>query len=133
MLYENMPESTIGEKIKKQRFIHHLERNELAKLVGCHIDAVEKWEKDNVYPKMSNLKKLCQLFGVSAGYFDKYYETLEGNYIEKILTYKTKNKLSYKQLGCLLGISESALIRLISKKLSLSLNLFNVLNDRSIL
>ncbi|QEH67245.1 hypothetical protein [Cellulosilyticum sp. WCF-2] len=129
-----MPETTIGEKIRKQRAIHHLERNDLSKLVDCHIDTVEGWEKNNVPPKIYNIEKMCMLFNVQAEYFHEYYGTVkEGAYVKKILVYKNKNKLSYKQLGILLGISESTIKRIISKKLILSFKLFYKLKDGHIL
>ena len=133
MLYKDMPENTIGEKIRKQRAMHHLERNELAKLIGCHIDTVENWENENVPPKSYNIEKLCNLFDVQSEYFHEYYSILKMDYVKKILTYKNKNGLNYQQLGLLLGISESTIKRIINKKLVLSLKLFNELKNKAIL
>lgn len=133
MLYKDMPENTIGEKIHKLRAMHHLERNELAKLIGCHIDTVENWENENVPPKIYNIEKLCNLFDVQAEYFHAYYSILKTDYVKRILTYKNTNGLNYQQLGLLLGISESTIKRIINKKLILSLKLFYKLKDNFII
>lgn len=129
-----MPENTIGEKISKQRAIHHMERSDLAKLINCHIDTLESWEKENVPPKVYNIEKMCKLFNIQSEYFHEYYGVVkEATYVKKILEYKNRNKLSYKQLGMLLDVSESSIKRVISKKLMLSPKLFDKLKYNKIL
>lgn len=57
-----------GEKIKELRTERHLTQKQLAEKIGQGQSTIVYWEKNQQEPTISSLKKLCELFEVSADY-----------------------------------------------------------------
>ena len=55
---------SIGTKLKKLRTAKGMSQNELADSIGVSRQAITKWETDNGFPDVGNLKALSKLFGV---------------------------------------------------------------------
>lgn len=128
-LYKHLPENTISEKIIKLRYINSLERKELAKLLGLHIDTLNSWEWYNVYPSPANIKKLCDIFNVDLLYFHEYYDLYFSNPEIKIREWKDKNNITYKQATQLLDITHSGFGRLVNGKIKLSYDMYLKLKE----
>ena len=61
----------IGAKLKALRDQNGLSQKELAAKLGKSQETISSWENDRTYPKMAQLKELCNLYGCT-------YETLTG-------------------------------------------------------
>lgn len=61
----------IGAKLKALREQNGLSQKELASKLGKSQETISSWENDRTYPKMAQLKELCNLYGCT-------YETLTG-------------------------------------------------------
>lgn len=61
----------IGAKLKALREQNGLSQKELAAKLGKSQETISSWENDRTYPKMAQLKELCNLYGCT-------YETLTG-------------------------------------------------------
>ncbi len=57
-----------GEKIKEFRISLGLTQKELAQKIGQTQSTIFYWEKNINEPSISSLKKLCEVFDVSADY-----------------------------------------------------------------
>lgn len=123
-LYKDLPESTISEKITKLRKMHNLEKEELAQLLGLHLDTVIGWEIENVMPKPENIKLICESFNLSLKYFHEYYNIYFNSPGDKIREWKDKNNYTYTDAANLLNISYSGFSRLMSGKINLSYNMY---------
>ena len=58
----------VGKKIKRFRTAFGLSQKELAQKIGQAQSTIVYWEQDKQEPTISSLKKLCDLFEVSANY-----------------------------------------------------------------
>ncbi|MCD8326916.1 MAG: helix-turn-helix domain-containing protein [Lachnospiraceae bacterium] len=52
-----------GENIRKEREQKQISQEQLAELVGVSRQSVSKWEREESFPSMERLLKLCQIFG----------------------------------------------------------------------
>ncbi len=59
---------TFGSRLKELRLERGLTQNQLAQKIGSAQSAVYYWEADKQEPSISTLKKICELFEVSADY-----------------------------------------------------------------
>ncbi len=57
-----------GEKIKELRLTKNWTQKELAEKIGQAQSTVFYWEQNKQEPNISSLKKLCEIFDVSADY-----------------------------------------------------------------
>ncbi|WP_338835973.1 helix-turn-helix domain-containing protein [Neomoorella thermoacetica] len=48
--FENLPESTLGQRIKKARLFHGLTKEELSKVIGVDPKTLRSWEHDKQKP-----------------------------------------------------------------------------------
>ena len=60
--------NAFGEKIKELRTEKGLTQKQLALLLHTTDDSIYSWEKESCQPSIETLKKLCEIFGVSADY-----------------------------------------------------------------
>lgn len=63
-----MEQISIGSKIKDLRNKNQLTQTQLALLVGVSNKAVSKWENDEGYPDIQNLKRLAEVFNTTVDY-----------------------------------------------------------------
>lgn len=66
--YNHNTMETFGSKLKELRIERGLTQKQLAQKIGSAQSAVYYWEADKQEPSISSLKKICELFEVSADY-----------------------------------------------------------------
>ncbi|MCD8380179.1 MAG: helix-turn-helix domain-containing protein [Lachnospiraceae bacterium] len=52
-----------GENLRRMRELKKISQEQLAELVGVSRQSVSKWEREESFPSMERLLKLCQIFG----------------------------------------------------------------------
>lgn len=69
-----MEQISIGNKIKEFRLKNQLTQQQLALLIGVSNKAISKWENNEGYPDIQNLKRLAEVFNTTVDYLisDKY-------------------------------------------------------------
>lgn len=60
--------ATLGERIKEQRKLHHLNQTQLAEKLGVTLGTVSTWERDLFRPDFGSMDKMTLLFRVSYDY-----------------------------------------------------------------
>lgn len=55
-------------RVKELRIRHHMQQKELAIELGITQPPISDWERQKADPSRDNLKRLCDLFGVTADY-----------------------------------------------------------------
>ena len=58
----------LGQKLKELRIEKGLTQPQLAKMLNVSNGIISAWENNLYEPKASNIKKLCQVFTISADY-----------------------------------------------------------------
>lgn len=53
--FDELPEDTLGQKIKKARLYHGLSQNDLSALIEVGFFTLISWEKDTCIPQISNM------------------------------------------------------------------------------
>ena len=54
----------IAEKIKEARLAKELTRQQLADILGCHVNTVTRWERKERYPLPSYISKMEEILDV---------------------------------------------------------------------
>lgn len=62
--FENLPQKTLGEKIKKVRLIQGLQINEFAARIGVTEKTVRSWESDKRIPSGGPSQKINEMLKV---------------------------------------------------------------------
>lgn len=76
---------TLGEKIKTARKNAGITQEQLAKKLSVSRQAITKWEADNGFPDIENLKNLAELLNVSIDYLlDRNAEIFTSSFRENI-------------------------------------------------
>ena len=128
-----MPESNFAEKIIKIRRINNLERKDLAKILGLHLDTIVKWESGLMHPKPENIKTVCTYFNFKLSYFGDYYKVYYEIPGFKLRLWKDKNEYNYNQCCNILNITHSFLGRLLNNKAALSYDMYLKLKEVGVL
>ncbi len=115
-----MPETTLFEKLIKQRYMHEYSQEDLAEKLDICKDTIVKWELRNVMPSPYNICRLSSLYNLPLKYFHNYYDVYYKNPGEKIRKWKVKNGYSYSKAATMLGISYSCFGRLLNSKIHIS-------------
>ena len=55
-----------GERLREVRMRHALTQNDLARELGVNRDCILKWENNQRFPRVEQLKSLCSRLSVSA-------------------------------------------------------------------
>ena len=56
-----------GSNITKLRDEHNISQEELADLLNIHVTTLSCWENNHAEPKASHIKRLCEIFQITAG------------------------------------------------------------------
>lgn len=106
--YLYYPEETLGQKIRKQRFLGGLTAEELGRLCGITKHAVYSYESDLGKPRHWIMKRIIDVFDVNVDYFeDEYYSfVLSPNYTDHLK--KWRRGLKVNELEKILGVSYTA-------------------------
>lgn len=102
---------TLGEKIAYLRLKDHLTQNELAKMIFVSRNAISKWETDNGYPNIDNIKLLAETFKVSIDELvnKENLKQIEDENNKKYMMYSSMVLLFYFIInGVLVSINESS-------------------------
>lgn len=121
-LYFNLPENTLGQRLKKARLKLRLSQEELALKCDLNRTAIDRYEKDWIYPSRNSLVKLITIINKDYLCCDEYSKFILSNYISLLKDLRLKNKLSIREMSKLLNIPSSTYVSiekgiyLISKK-----------------
>ena len=66
---------TFGEKVRELRKRRQMTQEQLAELMGSHESHVGRYEKDQSFPTAPAIRKLAEIFNVSADYL--LFDTME--------------------------------------------------------
>lgn len=125
----NLPENTIGERIKKCRLKLGLSREVFAKSIRSELKTVALWEQDKIMPVASSIKKIGDTYNIPLDYFHDYYYIYSNDPIEKFLKWKKQNSYTYEQLGKMLKANTSTIHNFASGKYKLSFSLYEQLTS----
>lgn len=110
-LLNKLPETTVGNRIRKQRLLKGISQEELARYIGGADGTMDTYEFDRAFPSPEKLKKIAECLKVPVEYFfDEYYEFVFGDYAERIREWREKNKLTFKKASIVIGVSEKTFI-----------------------
>lgn len=128
----NLPENTIGERIKKCRLKLGLSREVFAKSIRSELKTVALWEQDKIIPKAPSIKKISDTYNIPLDYFHDYYYIYYNDPIEKFLKWKEQNSYTYEQLGKMVKADTSTIHNFASGKYKLSFILYSQLKDKGV-
>jgi len=123
-LYKDLPETNIGERIKKLRFRLHIDRIQFAKSIHCEIKTVVLWETHKIMPEATSIKKISDTYNVPLDYFHKYYYVYYNNPQELFLEWKKRNGYTYEAIGNMITSSDTTIHHFASGKYKLSYKLY---------
>ena len=129
--YLNYPENTLGQKIRKQRFLKGLTATELGKLCGCVEGTIYSYESDFTKPHYTVMKKICTILEVPIQYFnDDYYNfVLSDDYANYLKKWRKENTARYDDVKKILGVSYKA-YRDWEEGSSMTRKIFNKIKDK---
>lgn len=64
IFYDYLPETTLGEKIKKERLKKGLTQDKLSYLSGVLRSTINDYEQDYIKPSITNLNKLKKVLSI---------------------------------------------------------------------
>ncbi len=108
--YKNYPEETLGERIRKQRFLKGLTAAELAELCNCCKNTIYAYESNIAIPHYNIMKKMVELFEIDTSYFkDPYYDfVLSSNYSKHLKKWRKNKKMKMVDIKQVLGVSHTS-------------------------
>ncbi|SDO89018.1 hypothetical protein SAMN04488529_101737 [Clostridium gasigenes] len=69
-LYSNLPETTIGQKIRKLRLIYELTQLEFAKSIHRGFGTITKWEQELTFPNKDSISYIISIYNLDENYFN---------------------------------------------------------------
>lgn len=104
-LYKNLPEKTVGDRIKKSRLIKNLSQYQLGRLIDVSHSTIQDYESGVCFPSPNIIAKISKNLNKPIQYYyDDYYKFIFSNYSHIIKNWRIKNNLSYWHAGKLTGI-----------------------------
>lgn len=106
---ETLPETTLGDKVKKLRILNNLTIKELAKRCNLAPETISNIEKSRAIPNITTLSKISQALNTTNAYLlntDSWPEDTPGQIIYK---YRMIAGLSQRQLAKLCGLHQSTI------------------------
>lgn len=95
----SLPESSLGERVRKLRITQNLTIKDLAQLSCLSEETISNIEKSYTTPNVSSINKLCQALDSSNNYILGANSWSEGSSGEIIYKYRMISGLSQKQLA----------------------------------
>lgn len=124
-LYKNFPETTVGNRIEKQRLIKNLSQSDLGSAIGVSSSTIEDYESSKTYPSPTILSKISNALKTPTEYyFDDYYRFAFSDFSSVIKNWRIENNLTLWQAGKLIGVDYRTIENWESGKV-ISLNYFN--------
>lgn len=107
--YSNLPETTVGEKIRKLRLIKNMSQEELCNKAGIKRGTLDTFEFNDAYPSPNTLVKIANILDKPIEYFfDEYYKFVFKQ-SENLKEWRKENNLSIRAAAKKLGINEKTL------------------------
>ena len=104
-LYIDLDETTVGNRIEKQRMIRNLSQMDLADVIGVSRSTIEDYESSMTYPSPKISLKIFQVLRKPLEYFyNDYYRFIFSDYKLTIKNWRLQNNLTLWQAGKLTGI-----------------------------
>lgn len=69
-LYNDLPENTINEKIKKLRLVKGLTQLQFAKSINRGFGTVTKWEQNLTFPDLKALNDIINIYNLPKDFFE---------------------------------------------------------------
>lgn len=114
---KNLPEDTIGQRIKKARLEKDWTIKYLAKVANVNEVTVSKYEKDAIKNHtLSILRKLSQALNISMKYLSDYNQLPENTLGQKIRKYRLLKGLDYEELAKKVNLDPSTVLRIENNK-----------------
>ncbi|NFJ62198.1 helix-turn-helix transcriptional regulator [Clostridium botulinum] len=107
-ILDNLPENTMGEKIKKYRLLRGLTQKDLSIQTNIKGSAIGTYETDKIYPPMEKLEKIAEALDVDTNVFmDDYYIFISNNPKSFFKDLLVKNNLTVKEISNFLGVHKT--------------------------
>lgn len=104
-----LPESTLGERVRKLRITKNLTIKGLATISNVSEETISNIEKSRTTPNISTLNKICQGLSTSNTYLLNIDEWPENTQSEIIYKYRMISGLSQRQLADKCNIHQSTM------------------------
>jgi len=121
-LYKDLPEDTIGERIKKMRLKLNIDKVKFAKSIHCELKSVFLWETNKIIPDATSIKKISDTYNIPLDYFHDYYYIYYNNPEEVFLKWKKENGYTYAAISRMLKCHTATIHTFINGKHKLSYN-----------
>lgn len=119
-----LPEITIGNRIRKNRLKKGLSQATLAKEANIGRKYLIGFENDQYFPSLHNIRKIAEVLQVDEDYLcDSYLKFIKNNPSKKILSIREGFNLTRKELGELLNVHSGTI-----KKWEVSISIINRIN-----
>ncbi|GKX31176.1 hypothetical protein SH1V18_36560 [Vallitalea longa] len=105
MAIDELPEVTIGDRIRKSRLKKGLSQEALAKRAKIGRKYLIGFENDQYFPSLYNIRRIAGVLQVDEDYLcDSYLRFINNNPSEKILSIRKGLNLTRKELGKILNV-----------------------------
>ncbi|WP_458787370.1 helix-turn-helix domain-containing protein [Vallitalea sediminicola] len=119
-----LPEITIGNRIRKSRLKKGLSQATLAKEANIGRKYLIGFENDRYFPSLYNIRNIAEVLQVNEDYLcDSYLRFIKNNPSEKILSIRKGLNLTRRELGELLNVHSGTI-----KKWEISISIINRFN-----
>lgn len=124
MAIDELPEVTIGDRIRKSRLKKGLSQEALAKKAKIGRKYLISFENDQYFPSLYNIRKIAGVLQVDEDYLcDSYLKFINNNLSEKILAIRQELNLTRKELGKILNVHSGTI-----KKWEINVSIINRIN-----
>ncbi|MFV3013726.1 helix-turn-helix domain-containing protein [Clostridium botulinum] len=104
----NLPENTIGEKIKKYRLLRGLTQKDLSIQTNIKLSAIGTYETDKIYPPIEKLKKIATALDIDIYFLmDDYYKFICNNPKVFFRDLLAKSNLTVKEVSDFLDVHKT--------------------------
>ena len=131
-IFASLPEDTLGQRIRKVRKQHNMDRIQFGKSIGHHESSIQSWEEDALYPIPNSIKDICNFLNIDIKYFGDYYYWHFNHPEEKFKEWKTCNEYSFSECAKIFNVTDSTLKRLCNGRQSLSYDMYKKFKDKGI-
>ena len=106
--YNDLPEDTFGQRLKKLRLMKGLSQYDLSKLTGVQRGMIASYELEQFYPTIDSIDKLETILDIKILCKDGYSNFIlnSNNFKYKLINWRKENNFTKRQASKLLGISE---------------------------
>lgn len=104
----DLPENTLGKKIKKYRLLRGLTQKDLSIQTNIKESAIGTYETDKIYPPMKKLEKIAEVLDVDINIFmDDYYIFISNDPQTFFKNLLLKNNLTVREICKVLEVHQT--------------------------